>query len=132
MEEKTLVIMNEQHSLLPQQKELIKKELGAPMEFLRVPADGWSKEQILSWVKEIEIAVGEGNLNIVVLSPIPLLLASLSMLQGSGKLWDSKVFVLHNDRREKKELPNGKVISTVAQEGWELIDIESIVNFEEE
>jgi hypothetical protein len=34
---------------------------------------------------------------------------------------DKEFFVLHNDRREKKELPNGKVIMTVAKEGWMIV-----------
>lgn len=121
---KTIIIMNEQHNLLPQQEELI-NGLNAPVEIIKVPADGWNKRQILDCVDNIKHLATRGErLNIVVLSPIPLLLAALSMLQGYGELDYSAVYVLHNDRREKKELPNGKIISVVAQEGWELIDIE--------
>jgi len=31
------------------------------------------------------------------------------------------VHIFHNDNREKKELPNGKIIHTVAQKGWVLV-----------
>jgi len=34
-------------------------------------------------------------------------------------------YLLHNDRREKKELPNGRVISVVAQTGWQLCKFEA-------
>lgn len=32
-----------------------------------------------------------------------------------------KVLIFHNDNREKKELPGGKVVSVVSQTGWQLI-----------
>lgn len=69
------------------------------------------------------------TINIIVLSPIPLLLGRLAYTSGEidGR-YDllsirNHIFILHNDKREKKELPNGEVISVVAQEGWELIEI---------
>ena len=31
------------------------------------------------------------------------------------------VLVFHNDRREKKELPDGLIIQVVAREGWQLV-----------
>ena len=34
---------------------------------------------------------------------------------------------LHNDRREKKELPNGKVIMAVAQTGWQLVSLGDLI-----
>lgn len=55
--------------------------------------------------------------DVVFVSPVPVLLAKLSASQVV------KVHVLHNDNREKKELPNGKIISVVAKEGWELVNV---------
>ena len=47
-------------------------------------------------------------------SPVPALIA---LAQRAGV----EVKVLHNDKREKKELPNGKIIMTVAQAGWVIV-----------
>ena len=124
---KTIVIINEQHSLLPQQSEIIRKKLGEEIELRKIPAEGINRQEIEELAKELSLL---HNVNIVVLSPIPLLLGRLAHYSGEcdtlalyGGSSGNPVYILHNDKREKKELPNGKVISTVAQEGWELIGI---------
>ena len=124
---KTIVIINEQHSLLPQQSELIRKKLGEEIELRKIPAEGINRQEIEELAKELSLF---HNVNIVVLSPIPLLLGRLAHYSGEcdtlalyGGSSGNSIYILHNDRREKKELPNGKIISTVAQEGWELIGI---------
>lgn len=123
---KTIVIINEQHSLLPQQKEIIVRELGGEIELRKIPAEGINRQQIEELAEELS---NLDTVNIVVLSPIPLLLGRLAHKAGEidGRYdWiclRSHIYILHNDKREKKELPNGKVISVVAQEGWELIEI---------
>lgn len=106
----TTIVMNEAHSLMPQQKELLEGFFG-DFEFMLVPIAGWDKPAILSAVSEL-LSVD----NVVVLSPIPLLLAKLAKERDS-------IHILHNDQRVKKELPNGKVIQVVSQTGWELIEI---------
>jgi hypothetical protein len=52
---------------------------------------------------------------IVFASPIPALIKKATLEFGG---W---VKIFHNDHREKKELPNGRIIMVVAQEGWELV-----------
>jgi hypothetical protein len=50
------------------------------------------------------------------------LLAGRDLVNSDGSGFNVPSWqVFHNDRREKKELPNGKVIMTVAKEGWELV-----------
>lgn len=81
------------------------------------------KDEILDIVVDVGI-------DIVFLSPVPALIIELAEWAfyekgyryglGMGNL-DVDVKVMHNDFREKKELPNGKVISVVAEEGWELV-----------
>ena len=124
---KTIVIINEQHSLLPQQSELIRKKLGEEIELRKIPAEGINRQEIEELAKELSLL---HNVNIVVLSPIPLLLGRLAHYSGEcdtlalyGGSSGNPIYILHNDKREKKELSNGKVISVVAQEGWELIEI---------
>lgn len=125
---KTLVVINEQHSLLPQQAEILNSQFEG-WEFYKVPAEGWDKEAMDSVMSEMEGRV-------VFCSPVPYMLKKLSFSAGmsqsaeNGKYdypWGSygeykvtEVLVFCNDKREKKELPNGKVISVTAREGWYL------------
>jgi uncharacterized protein (DUF111 family) len=57
-----------------------------------------------------ELAEKIGDQKVIFVSPIPALMKLM-------RHW--KVF--HNDNREKKELPNGKIIMTVAKKGWVLV-----------
>ena len=124
---KTIIIINEQHSLLPQQEQLIRKKLGQEIELKKIPSEGINRQEIEELAKELGLL---HNVNIVVVSPIPLLLARLAYCCGEydtlamyGGGPGNPVYILHNDKREKKELPNGKIISVTAQEGLELIGI---------
>ena len=110
------VILNEQHTLLEEQKTLLDDKFGKQWVILSVPAEGWNRSEIGEVAKRLV------NDTVVFASPIPLLLATLAYEQGCGST--CSVFLLHNDVREKKELPTGKVISVVAKTGWELIPIQ--------
>lgn len=123
---RTIIIINEQHSLLPQQSELIRKELGEEIELKKIPAEGINRQEIEAITEDLNKL---NNTNIVVLSPIPLLLGRLAYTSGEidGR-YDcvcqrNRIYILHNDQREKKELPNGVVRSVISKEGWELIEI---------
>jgi len=105
---KAIVIINEQHKLLLEQEEILNKNYRNNWECLKVPADGWNLEEIKNKVKELK-----GNI-IIFASPIPAMI-KFAMLAGI------EVRIFHNDNREKVELPNGKIISRVAQEGWQLV-----------
>lgn len=126
---KNLVILNEQHTLLEQQEKVLENQLGS-FEFLHVPATGWTLEQ----QKEVaQNVLDMGDVNVVFASPVPVLLGMLSFTSGMGAEGlnngvgavgvNTTVFILHNDKREKKELPNGKVVFTVAQDGWQLAEM---------
>jgi len=134
---KTIVIINEQHSLLPEQKEILKERFGS-WKTIEVPASGWELDEMkevkeklyrkLAEIKGNNILLKEYDNTVVFVSPVPYLIKELSLKSQSGDWGDNpnkvqlfKVRVFHNDRREKKELPNGKVISVVAKTGWELV-----------
>ena len=103
------LIINEQHTLMPQQEQLLKDTFGT-WDTIKVPADGWTKKQI----ELIAYTHFEDDDEIILASPIPYLIKEL-MLRCVD------VHILHNDTREKKELPGGKIIYTVAKEGWVLV-----------
>ena len=104
------VIINEQHTIKTEQIEIIEKEFAeTEIEYLKVPANGWTLSEMQDIFQEIKMGT------VVFISPIP---AMMKMCSSTINLpW----FTFHNDNREKKELPNGKIISVVADTGWKLI-----------
>ena len=114
---KNIVIINEQHSLLPSQTEALNRE-NTPYELYKIPAKGLNLiEQTLLAGKLEEME----DINVIFASPIPLLLAQLSY---NRKV---RVGIFHNDNREKKELPNGKIIFTVPENGWQIVWIGEVI-----
>lgn len=121
----TIVVINEAHSILPNQKTLLDEKFPEGYEILSVPEMGWTKKEMDEQNNKIL-----QHDNAVFVSPIPYMIAALSFDSGYYRCMDDNqlkdlftVFIFHNDVREKKELPNGKIIFTVAKEGWELIEI---------
>ena len=105
---KNYVVINEQHQLMDSQIALLNEVYGEnSWERWNVPATGLTA---LEMEEAVNGFIFEGVYPVFA-SPIPLMIAL--MCGGHFAL-------LHNDKREKKELPNGKVIMTVAQTGWEL------------
>ena len=101
------VIINEQHTLLKEQRDIIEKNF-FEWDTLLVPACGWTLKEmkdVFEKLKEEEV---------VFVSPVPYLIRELA-LNGN------KVHIFHNDHREKKELPGGKIIQIISQTGWQLI-----------
>lgn len=123
---KAKVIINEQHSLMKEQEDLLNRKFGEDgWEFLSVPSTGWTIEEQRKIAWELEGGIFKKS-TVVFASPVPFLLARMGTVVGqeeSTGVICTEIFLFHNDRREKKELPNGKVISVVAQTGWQLIEI---------
>lgn len=122
-----LVVMNEQHSLLPEQELILEQEYPVQgYKILKVPSEGWSREDMDKVVDDI-IAKKYGDfgnglyLDIVFLSPIPYLIRELTRKEHYSCGNNLFVRIFHNDIREKKVLPSGQVISVVAKEGWQLL-----------
>ncbi len=131
MKKRLTVIMNENHTLLPEQERILKERFPyLDPEFLFVPATGWTKEEMDQVAASFkEAAIGPDRYlsqYIVFVSPIPYLLRELTRAEFSpypecsihSGIW---AYVFHNDRREKKELPDGRIIQVVAQEGCQLV-----------
>lgn len=126
---KAHVILNEQHTLLPDQERVLNEKFGeGEWATFFVPSNGWTLEE----QQRISEKYRRSDVPAVVFaSPVPFLLMELARTEGVASLADRHnlgrtidtptVYVFHNDRREKKELPNGKIIHTVAQEGWEIV-----------
>ena len=115
---KVIVIMNEQHTLLDEQKKIL-DETFKTYEFLHVPADGWTLEEM----DEIQYRLRDRI--VVFVSPVPYLLACAVRWSSHGALSPNatKVYIFMNDRREKKELPDGRVIQIISPTGWQLVKV---------
>jgi len=121
------VFLNEQHRLLVDQVAVLNEKFGADdWVIVPIPETGWNLEEQKQVIAELE-----GDVVFASCPPVMVKLASVASvsnyaqgmvgtsLDSPGKSID-EVFVFANDRREKKELPNGKVISVTAQTGWYL------------
>ena len=142
---KNIVIINEQHSLMKDQERVL-KNLDGEVITVNVPARGWTKKQMdeeilsilekLGWkIKKYKervslTATSKKTGRVIFVSPIPYMMLRLRdhSLFGDhqgGLMECFEVKAFHNDRREKKEVPNGdggtRIINTVAKDGWELV-----------
>jgi len=126
MRKKAIIIINENHSMMDEQKSII-EERYQNYEFLKVPAQGWTLEEMRSIVEEISSMDLRGcYLEVVFVSPVPFMIRELTrreilFLNEYAEQTNLFVRVFHNDRREKKELPDGRIIQVVAQTGWQLV-----------
>ena len=121
---KIYVIINEQHSLMEDQEKCLNElmegmsnvGMNPVIEEVKVPSDGWSIDQMdkvfNKMLRENEDAM---PIEVVFVSPVPYLIMEVA----SSDYMICRIF--HNDKREKKELPNGKIVYTVAKEGWQLV-----------
>ena len=105
-----MVIINEQHSLKTSQIELLNAEFPG-WQILPVSADGWNLRKI----GQEAMVLAATNCTVIFASPIP------AMIKECMVLMPHNTWLLHNDKRIKKELPGGKIISVVADDGWVLV-----------
>ena len=120
---KAIIIINENHSMMDEQKSII-EERYQKYEVLKVPSQGWDIDEMLDQINKLHIKACEEKNDIIFISPIPLMIRELTEMSicpksNAKKRYGVKLF--HNDRREKKELPDGRIISVVAQTGWQLV-----------
>lgn len=125
---KNTIIINETHSLLPEQERLLIETFDS-YGYLFVPKDGWSLYDQQRIARDLVLEGG----SVVFVSPVPVLLAYIGFYKGYGRAGldigqpfvgiNTDLFIFHNDQRIKKELPDGRIISVLAKEGWELVEI---------
>jgi len=105
---KIYVVINEQHRLMQEQESILNAEYQG-WEYIKIPANGLTLDEIKTQCDTIN----QDEL-VIFASPIPAMMSILHM--------DDKDFsVFHNDHRNKKEIPNGRIIYTVAETGWRIV-----------
>jgi len=118
----TYLIINEQHSLFDEQRDIL-REFGK-VKFINIPSAGLTSAEMDSFEVDHRLDTGD---TIIFASPIPYLLKLLAstivsvpdMSVVQDLAYNVKVF--HNDTRVKKELPNGKIVQTVSEKGWRIL-----------
>ena len=132
------IVINEAHSLMVSQEKLLEETFSEGWETLMVSKDGWNQKEQMEALASIGSS-RRGTCNqeetVIFVSPVPLMIKAAAadaacsharqddhggLLPPAVNVNITKCLVMSNDRREKKELPNGKVISVVSQEGWYL------------
>ena len=103
----TYLIINEAHTLLPDQVRELREKGFDNYEEIRIPKEGWDARTRLSLAHEW---AGRGGRYIFV-SPEPVILGRMAYFAVFRK--DVAVYVFSNDRRVKKELPDG----------WRLVEL---------
>ena len=122
---KCVVVLNQQHTLFPQQMDLLNDKYST-IDYLRVPATGWTLAQINDVCDSLLMA----DADVIMASPIPALLMKLSKdIAYSVGVADGdncsnciavNVYTFHNDNRIKNQFGD-KIVMTVAPDGWVLI-----------
>jgi len=123
------LIINEQHQLLEDQVKVLHKAGIMNYETIKVPANGWTKEQMNEIMKGL-------NGDVIFISPIPYMIkylsydaafnqASIESSSTGGTITPgdspvNDVYVMCNDTRKKVKMPNGSIIFTLSKEGWYL------------
>lgn len=113
----TYLVINEAHTLLPDQVRELREKGFDNYEEIRIPKEGWDARTRLSrahsWARR-------GGRYIFV-SPEPVILGRMAYFAAFRK--DVAVYVFSNDRRVKKELPDGRIVQTIAPVGWRLVEL---------
>ena len=115
---RAIIIINETHSMMDEQKSII-EERYQNYEFLKVPSHGWTLEEMKKIKSKIweEYMYSSGEMNIVFVSPVPYLLKELASLGAKFSSFKSLWCTMTQGERT----PDGRIISVVAQTGWQLV-----------
>ena len=121
---KALVVLNEAHTMLPQQEKLLGVEIYDDWDILPVPKEGWTLDKMKDDIRPpLENALLTGT-DIVFVSPIPWLIKRLSFFEGSQYARDNfsvgAVRVMMRDQRIKTETKDGVITSKISGDGWRL------------
>ena len=119
------IIINEQHSLSPAQSRILGERFGS-YSLVSIPAAGLSRAGQEALAAELL----QSPAPVVFISPVPLLLAIMAGRCGRDVAARDRdahpsgtppVFLFHNDIRIKTESADGRISSTLAPDGWELV-----------
>ncbi|MDZ5005859.1 hypothetical protein GNF40_06875 [Clostridium perfringens] len=108
---KVIIVKNEQHTLLKEQKVILESKF-SEYEYLNIYKEGISIKEQLEIIKYLL----KKKVDIIFLSPIPLMLGKLS------KYSQNSVYVFTNSKRNKSE-KNGKITFNIENSGWKLLKI---------
>jgi len=127
-----IVVINEAHTLLPQQEALLTSEFGE-WAMWPLPKDGLDKEGIFDHARRLVESAISGNRAIVFASPVGALIKQVFVTAFAAAVTEDDVFgnefdwadvvpvfIFFNDRREAVE-KDGRVIHRLHPDGWQLV-----------
>jgi len=112
-------VINQAHSLMPEQDSILNSLIDEGDNLIRVdiPEEGLNLDKQIELAHSLMDEMREEDY-LVFVSPIPCMLGYICAQIESSQ----NVLVFGNDRRDKKELPNGKIIQVVSPTGWYLFN----------
>jgi len=123
-----IVVLNEQHSLLPQQEALLTDRFGEWATW-PLPAEGLDKAAVYKTAVDLVNSATRGRRSIVFASPVGALIVKTMQTAFAQAVWSEEGFdwadmvpvrVFFNDRREAVE-QNGRIIHRLHPDGWKLV-----------
>ena len=124
MKKIAIVYINEQHTMMDEQKSILDQKYKKSWSVILVPAKGWTLEQQKEIISEHDMNIFNNrieNIDFVFASPIPYMVKEFGAMAQLYCEQNIDTLVFHNDNRDKKEIPGGKVIMVVSKTGWELV-----------
>jgi Rad3-related DNA helicase len=114
-----VVILNEAHTLSKQQEKLLTEKYN--WELYPVPKTGWSLDQMYRELESLREVLRRKD-TVIFVSPVPFLLKALAFYEGehyaNGAYEVGSVRIMMREARNKEEVQEGLITTTVSQEDW--------------
>ena len=112
-------VINKAHSLMVEQEQILNSLISEGDDLIRVdvPEEGLTLEQQIELSHSLMDEMN-GDDYLIFVSPIPCMIGYICSTIESSK----NILIFGNDKREKKELPNGRIVQVISKTGWYLFN----------
>ena len=112
-------VINKAHSLMVEQEQILNSLISEGDDLIRVdvPEEGLTLEQQIELSHSLMDEMN-GDDYLIFVSPISCMIGYIVARLEISK----NVLIFGNDKREKKELPNGRIVQVISKTGWYLFN----------
>ena len=112
-------VINKAHSLMVEQEQILNSLTSEGDDLIRVdvPEEGLTLEEQIHMAYAIMDEMNKGDY-LVFVSPVPCMVGYVTARLDISK----NMLIFGNDTREKKELPNGRIVQVISKTGWYLFN----------
>ena len=112
-------VINKAHSLMVEQEQILNSLICEGDDLIRVdvPEEGLTLEEQIHMAHAIMDEMNKGDY-LVFVSPVPCMVGYVTTRLDISK----NMLIFGNDTREKKELPNGRIVQVISKTGWYLFN----------